>query len=85
MDKLSNVAYDPDRHLADELHILVTMFDNRHATGDSLSANELLVQIPRDRFERLCRLSLEALQHRYNPQRIYIHGYKHPNKDTSHD
>ncbi len=60
---MSKITFDPDRHFAEELRIQIQMFDNRHATGDPLTASEILVQIPRDKYERLCRLSLEAINH----------------------
>ena len=60
---MSKITFDPDRHFAEELRMQIQMLDNRHATGDPLTASEVLVQIPREKFERLCRLSLVALNH----------------------
>lgn len=73
-DRLTSVEFDPDKYFAEELRIQIQMFDNRQKTGDPLTASELLVQIPREKFERLCRLSLEALEKRYKDTEITSRG-----------
>ena len=59
---MTKLTHDPDRHLEEELRIIIQIFDNSHATGDPLTASEFLVQIPRKKFERICRLALKYLQ-----------------------
>lgn len=60
---MNKIVFDLDRHFAEELWTIIQIFDNRRKTGDPLTASEYLIQVPRDKYERLCRLSLEALQH----------------------